>query len=83
MRTAASPLESLVRDFDQVHNAIGIVGNLLFVLGSVLFFKRFEQWQTFAVWLFVIGSACMLVGAIGEALKAAYEKRSNQSRKSG
>ena len=75
MPTGTSRLETLVRDYDHVHHAIGIVGNTLFVAGSVLFFKRFEQWQTLAVWLFVIGSACMLVGSIGEALKAAYAKR--------
>lgn len=75
MRTGTSWLQTLAHDYDQVHLWIGIVGNALFVIGSVLFFKRFESWQTFAVWLFVIGSSCMLVGALGEAAKAAYVKR--------
>lgn len=74
-RIRTSWLQALAHDYDQVHLSIGIVGNTLFVVGSVLFFKRFEAWQTFAVWLFVIGSACMLVGALGEATKAAYVKR--------
>lgn len=67
-------LELAVREYRHCHLAIGVVGNTLFLIGSVLFFKIFETWQTFAVWLFVIGSALMLLGALGEVAKAIYEK---------
>lgn len=44
-----------------------MLGNLAFVIGSVLFLPRFEPWQTLAVWFFIAGSALMLVGALGSA----------------
>ncbi len=68
-------LELIVREYRHWHLAVGLIGNALFLIGSVLFFKMFEAWQTFAVWLFVIGSALMLLGALGELAKAVYEKR--------
>lgn len=52
---------------------LGILGNVAFVAGSVLFFKRFEQWYTLAVWLFVVGSSLMLVGALGSGLKKLWQ----------
>ncbi|GGK54606.1 YrhK family protein [Salinarimonas ramus] len=63
----------LVRDYPYVHLAIGIFGNTAFLVGSVLFFERFSHWHHTAVWLFVIGAAGMLVGALGKAAKDIYE----------
>lgn len=68
-------LEFIVREYRHWHIAIGVFGNTLFLIGSVLFFNVFAAWQTFAVWLFVIGSASMLVSALGEMAKSVYEKR--------
>ena len=68
-------LQILVRDFGYIHLGIGLVGNLLFVIGSVLFFKAFEAWYTVAVWLFVVGSAGMFVGSLGQMAKSLYEAR--------
>jgi hypothetical protein len=48
------------------------MGNLLFVIGSVMFF--FKQVETGAIWLFVLGSAGMLTGSVGE-LFVRIEKR--------
>ncbi|MAM24111.1 MAG: hypothetical protein CML55_01840 [Rhodobacteraceae bacterium] len=68
-------LETIVREYRHWHLTIAVIGNALFVVGSVLFFKIFEAWQTLAVWMFVVGSALMLVGALGEVAKARFEKR--------
>lgn len=68
-------LEMVVTDYQFIHLGIGIVGNALFVVGSVLFFPRFESLVTVAVWFFVVGSSLMLCGAIGEVAKRYYESR--------
>lgn len=66
-------------DFEYIHTGLGICGNVAFVVGSVLFFQRFEQWHTLAVWLFVVGSTLMLIGALGSALKNWYEAEHRSS----
>lgn len=68
-------LELIVREYRHWHLIVGVVGNAMFLIGSILFFRLFETWQTLAVWLFVVGSALMLVGSLGEVAKAVYEKR--------
>ena len=68
-------LQVLVRDYAYIHTGIGLFGNLLFFLGSILFFKTFESWHTLAVWMFVIGSAGMLFGSCGQIVKSIYEAR--------
>ena len=59
-------LGTAVRDFPWLHLGLGLAGNLMFVVGSVLFF--FKSVETAAIWLFVVGSLGMLVGSIGELL---------------
>lgn len=76
----AMQLETIVREYRHWHLAIAVTGNALFVIGSVLFFKIFETWQTLAVWMFVVGSALMFVGALGEVAKAVFEKRERDGR---
>jgi hypothetical protein len=66
-------LELIVTEYRHLHLSIGILGNALFLIGSVLFFKSFEAWQETAVWLFVIGSALMLIGALGKAAQDILE----------
>lgn len=65
-------LGPFLRDFPWLHLTLGLVGNLLFVIGSVLFF--FQQLETGAIWLFVLGSTGMLTGSLGE-LFVRIEKR--------
>ncbi len=49
------------------------MGNLLFVVGSVLFF--WSSVMTLAVWLFVFGSLGMLLGSVGELLVRVEKRR--------
>ena len=65
-------LATLVWRFPQVHLAIGIVGNVLFVLGSVLFMA---DRQEIGVACFLVGSIGMLLGAVGEAMRVLGKRR--------
>lgn len=60
------PLAILVRDYQWVHLTLGLIGNVCFVVGSVFFL--YETLKTAGVWLFIVGSGGMLIGAIGSAL---------------
>ncbi|GAB3567883.1 hypothetical protein GCM10027445_16890 [Amycolatopsis endophytica] len=55
-----------VREFPTVHLAIGVVGNIVFFVGSVLFVS--PSLELLAIWLFIIGSFGMMLGAIGQAV---------------
>ncbi len=68
-------LRTLVTDYQYIHLALGILGNALFVIGSILFFDQFQSLHRLAVWLFTLGSAGMLLGALGKAAKDLYEAR--------
>ncbi len=72
-------IRTLVQNYEHVHTAIGIIGNLLFVGGSVLFYKSFEQYYALAVSLFVVGSVFMSLGSIGAALSRMWERREQES----
>jgi len=72
-------IRTLVLDYEHVHTAFGIVGNLLFVVGSVLFYKAFDQYYALAVSLFVIGSTLMLIGSLGNGLRRLWEHREQAS----
>ena len=72
-------LQTLVREFPYIHKGIGLVGNICFFVGSVLFFKFFDGYYTFAVSLFVIGSFGMLLGSIGSIVRTIYEARERRA----
>ena len=72
-------IRTLVGEYGQIHTLVGITGNVLFVVGSVLFFKEFENLYTFGVWMFVLGSFCMLIGTIGMALGRLYQLRNDKA----
>ncbi len=59
--------------------AIGISGNLLFVVGSVLFYKAFGQYYALAVSMFVVGSIFMLIGSLGNGLRRMWQRREEKS----
>ena len=71
-------IRTLVKDYEHLHTTIGIAGNLLFVVGSVLFFRPLEQFHTVAVMMFVVGSVFMLIGAVGNGLRRMFHRRDEQ-----
>ena len=73
-------LKALVTDYQYIHLGIGIMGNAMFLIGSILFFESFEAWRTLAVWLFVLGSAGMLTGSLGKAAQLLIVARQKDGR---
>lgn len=67
-------LKILVQDYGWIHLLIGVCGNGLFFVGSILFLPQFEPYKTLGVWLFIIGSCFMLVGAIGQFLVSFWKE---------
>ncbi|MGB3828746.1 MAG: YrhK family protein [Ornithinimicrobium sp.] len=72
-------IRTLVEDYEYIHTGLGLIGNLMFVVGSVFFYKAFEQYYTLAVSLFVVGSAFMFIGALGSALRRLWEHRKQEA----
>lgn len=64
-------IKFFIREFPAVHLAIGVFGNVIFFVGSVLFL--WDATEMLAIWLFVIGSFGMMLGAIGQAFYS-YER---------
>lgn len=59
-------------DVPWIHLGVGAVGNLAFVVGSLMFLS--PEWTRTGTWLFVVASWGMLVGVLGE-IAARYEGR--------
>ena len=55
-----------------IHTIVGIIGNSSFFVGSILLLSSSARYT--AIWLFVFGSAGMLLGDIGDGL-AHWEQR--------
>lgn len=72
------PLRAFFRDFEWIHTTVGVTGNTLFVIGSVLFL--WESTKLLGVWVFIIGSSFMLFGAVGSAV-VKLEDRSDRQRR--
>jgi hypothetical protein len=69
----AHPLLALIQRYRAIHTGIGILGNALFLVGSLVFLLGPT---TPAIWLFVAGSTGMLIGSVGSALVQLHERRS-------
>jgi len=61
-------LRILVKEYGWVHLSLGLVGNLTFFIGSILFLPTFDPYKPLGAWLFIIGSFLMLIGAAGRLL---------------
>ena len=68
-------LRLIVKDFGWVHTSLGLLGNVMFFVGSVFFLPSFSSVQTLGVWLFIIGSFLMMIGALGELGVKIVERR--------
>lgn len=73
-------LRQLATGFTWLHQGIGVLGGVTFLVGSVLFLYD-GLLQRAAVWLFIVGSAGMLVGNVGSALLT-YERHELDARRS-
>lgn len=62
-----------LREFPWVHLGLGLFGNMLFVVGSVMFF--WASVKTLAIWFFIFGSLGMLLGSVGELLVRVEKRR--------
>lgn len=69
------PIKFLVRDDGWIHTGLGLIGNVLFFAGSILFLPTFSDWKTIAVWLFITGSFLMLLGTLGDLIVAICKKK--------
>ncbi len=69
----STPIKTIVRDYGWIHLSLGLLGNVLFFVGSILFLPPFEPVQTIGVWLFIFGSGLMMVGAVGQLLVKLYK----------
>jgi hypothetical protein len=61
-----------VRRFPQIHLGIGLLGNGLFITGTLLFMTR-HQGQ--GVYFFLVGSCGMFLGSLGEVLRAVGRRK--------
>lgn len=59
------PLLAVINRYRAIHTVMGIIGNTLFLTGSVLFLSGS---RTTAIWLFIAGSTGMLIGSVGSAM---------------
>lgn len=65
-RGAYEAIRRVAEDYEWFRTAVGIAGNLMFFVGSILFL--FEATKVAGIWLFIVGSFGMLVSAIGNAI---------------
>jgi hypothetical protein len=73
-------LQAFVRDYAWVHTSIGLLGNLCFVIGSLLFL---QEKQDLGTWFFIIGSAGMSIGSLGNAIVMYVERQWRKAEDSG
>ncbi|RFA29995.1 hypothetical protein CAI21_08700 [Alkalilimnicola ehrlichii] len=70
-------LTRCVEQYTWIHTTIGLIGNICFVAGSILFLREIQNLGTV---FFIIGSTGMLIGNIGNtiAMKLARDWRKKQ-----
>lgn len=70
-------IEICVRDYAWIHTIIGLLGNVAFVTGSVLFLMQQQQQ---GILFFIAGSLGMLIGNLGNAVVMMIERRWRRER---
>jgi hypothetical protein len=70
----ADPVKTLVQEYGWVHLSLGLLGNAAFFIGSILLLPGLHEMRAFAIWLFVIGSFLMMVGALGRLLVSLWQQ---------
>ncbi|GKX34294.1 MAG: hypothetical protein MnENMB40S_19120 [Rhizobiaceae bacterium MnEN-MB40S] len=64
----SNPIQMLVRDYGWIHLSLGLLGNVLFFIGSLMFLPSLEEFKSVGIWLFIVGSFLMFVGSLGRML---------------
>ena len=72
-----STLKKLVQEFGWIHLSLGLIGNIAFFAGSILFLPALKAFKTVGVWLFILGSFLMMIGALGRFLVDLWERPSD------
>ncbi len=67
MRLSGRQFQQLAHRFRSFHQGIGVLGGLTFFVGSI-FFLYAGAVQKAGVWLFIVGSAGMLIGNFGSVI---------------
>lgn len=65
-RSLRARFAALVEQFHWLHLTLGMIGNVSFFVGSVMFL--FEPLKTAGIWLFIVGSFGMLMSTVGDAV---------------
>lgn len=73
-------LKTVVQDYGWIHTTIGAVGNFTFFIGSIFFLPSLKELLVVGVWLFILGSLMMMVGAIGELFVKLYAMEERRER---
>jgi 4-hydroxybenzoate polyprenyltransferase len=71
-------LREFLLDFPWLHVGLGLVGNIAFVAGSIMFF--YDSLKTPAIWLFIVGSFGMLIASLGQLFVKIEEHRKTHRR---
>ncbi len=79
MPVSARRFRQRVHHFRWLHQIIGVLGGLTFVVGSICFLYE-DVWRTVATWLFIIGSAGMFIGNLGNVVVRYQIEKSGQHR---
>lgn len=60
--------KTVVQEYGWAHLLIGLIGNVLFLIGSILFLPVFEPVKIIGIWIFILGAFLMAIGALGRLL---------------
>jgi hypothetical protein len=67
MRLSGRQFQHLAQRFRSLHQGIGVLGGLTFFVGSIFFLYAGTVLKA-GVWLFIVGSAGMLIGNLGSVI---------------
>lgn len=61
-------LKPIVNKYGWIHLSLGLIGNIMFLCGSLLFLPMLEEYKSTRIALFIGGSFLMLIGSTGRLL---------------
>lgn len=73
LRERQNIIQEFVHERKWIHISLGIFGNVCFFVGSIFFLS--EALQGLGTWLFIVGSAGMLIDSVGDAILASMDKQ--------